>query len=42
MESPMPEPMGEEEPENEMMTPGVKGPKAAGFGFKKPYDEDEE
>jgi len=41
----MPEPMGElgePEPENEMMTPGVKGPKAAGFGFKKPYDEDEE
>lgn len=41
--SEMPEPMGEmeieEEPENEMMTPGVKGPKAAGFGFRKADEE---
>lgn len=40
--SEMPEPMGElgePEPENEMMTPGVKGPKAAGFGFRKADEE---
>lgn len=39
----MPEEMGEmeeEEPENEMMKPGVKGPKAAGFGFKQADEED--
>jgi len=31
--------LGEPEPENEMMTPGVKGPKAAGFGFQKADEE---
>ena len=41
--SEMPEAMGEipgeAEPENEMMKPGVKGPKAAGFGFKRATEE---
>ena len=39
MESPMGEMEIEEEPENEMMKPGVKGPKAAGFGFRKADEE---